>query len=315
MPQRWQASFDGRGEVDLTSVRILSETQIMWPAGSLVSSAAVLAAATLVSAHCKRLNQPDYPEALRKRRAIRGPVYSLPEKVLDVRSLILALSRDLTGRIVEGEITDLMPNGDVRVSGQSLRAKYIVFAAGTGNERALEMLKINERLTQRRPLRQIMVRPLPYALFAHGIADYGLPRITVTSYSIGPCQYVWYLGGAVAEQAANLDAAAALRFAQQELKQIFPQIDWDDKEWASWYGDRAEAFNAKGELPAGPSVCQQGRVLLAWPAKLTLVPALSDSVLEHFLDIAPSAKSPPPPLPSAGIGSYPWELASWHKLS
>jgi hypothetical protein len=102
--------------------------------------------------------------------------------------------------------------------------------------------------------------------------------------------------------------------ANRATPEGIPQVDWEDKEWASWYGDRAEAFNTKGELPAGPSVHQQGRVLLAWPAKLTLVPALSDCVLEHFKDIAPSAKSPPPPLPSAGIGSYPWELAAWQKL-
>src|SRR5438093_256738 len=37
MPDRWEASFEGRGELDLTSVRFLSATQLMWPAGSLVA--------------------------------------------------------------------------------------------------------------------------------------------------------------------------------------------------------------------------------------------------------------------------------------
>src|SRR5438552_14755867 len=46
MPERWQASFEGRGEVDLTSVKFLSERQIMWPAGSRISAAAVMAAAS-----------------------------------------------------------------------------------------------------------------------------------------------------------------------------------------------------------------------------------------------------------------------------
>jgi glycerol-3-phosphate dehydrogenase len=255
MPQRWQASFEGRGEVDLTSVQFLSEMQIMWPAGSLVSAAAVLAAVRVVNADCRKLKKADYPEAL-KQHKLPGPVYSLPEKVLDVRSLVLALARDLEGRILKGEITALTPDGEVTVSGRSLRGRLIVFAAGTGNELALRMLGIGQRLSQRRPLRQIMIRPLPYALFAHGIAASPHPRISVTSHPIGQGQYVWYLGGAVAEKGATMDAAAALRFAQKELSQIFPEIDWTGKDWATWYGDRAEPLDAKGRLPVGPFVHQ-----------------------------------------------------------
>ena len=47
MPARWQANFDGRGEIDLTSVRVLSETQIMWPAGSILSAVTVLAGSSM----------------------------------------------------------------------------------------------------------------------------------------------------------------------------------------------------------------------------------------------------------------------------
>jgi glycine/D-amino acid oxidase-like deaminating enzyme len=39
MPPRWQASIEGRGEVDLSSVEVLSDTQVIWPAGSLVCAA------------------------------------------------------------------------------------------------------------------------------------------------------------------------------------------------------------------------------------------------------------------------------------
>jgi glycerol-3-phosphate dehydrogenase len=314
MPQRWQAGFEGRGEVDLTGVRFLSETQIMWPAGSLVSAAAVLAAATLVNADCRRLKQTDYPEALRKRK-FNGPVYSLPEKVVDVRSVIAALSQSLEGAILKGEITGITADGEVAVSGERLRAQLVIFAAGAGNERALEMLNVAERLTQRRPLRQVMIRPLPYALYAHGIANNGRPRISVTSHANGHGEYVWYLGGAVAETGANMDAAAALRFARQELDQIFPELDWSGREWATWYGDRAEPLDARGELPVGPFVRQYGRILVVWPTKLTFVPALADRVFERLNGMDPGAGSPPPPLPRAEIGPYPWEIAEWQKIA
>jgi glycine/D-amino acid oxidase-like deaminating enzyme len=268
-----------------------------------------------MNAGCTKLERDDYPEALKKHKKIKGPVYALPEKVLDMRSVILALARDLPGRVLKGEVSGITQEGEVTVSGQRLRAKFIIFAAGAGNELALEMLNRGGRLTQRRPLQQVMVRPLPCALFAHGIAASPRPRISVTSHPIGQGQYVWYLGGAVAEKGATMDAAAALRFAQKELSQIFPEIDWTSKEWATWYGDRAEPLDAKGRLPVGPFVHQHGRVLMAWPTKLTFAPALSDLVFERLKDITPAAQSPPPSLPSADIGSYPWEVAAWQKVA
>jgi glycine/D-amino acid oxidase-like deaminating enzyme len=313
MPDRWQACLEGRGEIDLTSVRCLSETQFMWPAGSILSTLAVLAAAKLVNAASEILEKDDYPEALKNKKGFKGPVCMLPEKVLDVRSLVLALSRNLKGRMLSGEVTDLTPDGEVVVSGQALRAQRVIFAAGTGNERALSLLKIAGHLTQRRPLRQVMVRSLPYAFFGHGIAGDAKPRVTITSHPTGEGGYAWYLGGGIAETGADMDEAAALRFARTEMEKIFPEIDWDDKAWATWLGDRAEPLDSRGELPSGPFVHQHGRVLIAWPTKLTFAPALSDRVFERLDGVKPVAKAAPPPLPIADIGCYPWEVAAWTK--
>ena len=169
MPERWQACFEGRGAVDLTAVRFLSEMQIMWPAGSIVSAVAVLVAAKLVNTKSKVLPKHDYPEALRKSKQLKGPVYALPEKVLDMRSLILVLAENLGGRVVKGDITDVTSGGEIAVSGQAMRAQLVIFTAGAGNELALEMLKVGGQLTQRRPLRQSWCGPchtrfLPMAL-------------------------------------------------------------------------------------------------------------------------------------------------------
>jgi glycine/D-amino acid oxidase-like deaminating enzyme len=309
MPERWQACLDGRGELDLTAVEILSATQVMWPAGSMLSSAAVFAAAKLVNAKTTQLEREDVPVALRQ---TGGPVYSLPEKVLDMGSLVHVLARNLAGRVLRGEITAVQPDGSISVSGQNLRAQRVIFTAGAGNELAFKLLQEKGSRTQRRPLRQIMVRPLPEALFGHGIVGSPHPRITVTSHR---CDggYVWYLGGAMAEKGAFMDEAAALRFARAELQAIFPAFNWRLKEWASWHGDRAEPLDAAGELPAGPTVHECGRVLLAWPVKLTFAPALADRVRELLVreQVQPASGSDPPPLPAAEIGAYPWEAATW----
>jgi len=312
MPERWQACLDGRGEIDLKPVDILSATQVMWPAGSMLSSAAVFAAAKLVNAKTTQLEREELPAALKQSA---GPVYSLPEKVLDMRSLVHVLARNLAGRTLRGDIAGVQPDGSIRVSGHDLRAQRVIFTAGGGNDLARKLLQSDESRTQRRPLRQIMVRPLPDALFGHGIVSSPHPRITVTSHR---CEggYVWYLGGGVAEKAASMDEAAALRFAMEELQAIFPGLDWPAKEWATWHGDRVEPLDAAGELPAGPAVHECGSVLLAWPVKLTFAPALADRVQELLVRdrIQPRHGFEPPPLPAAEIGAYPWEAAAWQTV-
>src|SRR5262249_31498041 len=123
MPARWQASLEGRGEIDLAGVEVLSDTQVMWPAASMASRAAVWAAARLVNARTRKLPKDEYPEILQQ-NAPRGPVYSLPEKVLDVRSLVTALAGNLKGRLFRGRLDRLSANGEVVVSGEELRAQF-----------------------------------------------------------------------------------------------------------------------------------------------------------------------------------------------
>jgi hypothetical protein len=314
MPQRWQACFEGRGEIDLRSVEFLSETQVMWPAGSLLSAAAVLAAAKLVNATPTRLKDSDVPEALKHGRKAGGPIYSLPEKVLDMRSLLCALAENLQGRVFTGEVSGVLPDGHITVAGQSFRAKAVIFAAGTGNERAFDLVGVSERRTQRRPLRQVMVRPMSHSLFGHGIVARARPRITVTSHPCGAGEYIWYLGGNVAEKGAHMDESEAVRFAERELRDIFPASDWDGKQWATWYGDRAEPAGANDDAASGPLVHQHGRILLVWPTKLTFAPALADCVFASLAAIDPGATSPPPQLAPATVGSYPWENAAWQSV-
>lgn len=318
MPARWQASFDGYGEVNLTAVKFLSETQIMWPAGSVLSDVAVLGAAKMVNTKTRKLKRAVQPDVLQEKKKFKGAVYELPEKVLEVRSLITALAEPLKGRILKGEVTEILPDGQAAVNGIVMQAQLLIFTAGIGNEAAFDMLRVKEKYTQRRPLRQVMVRPVPYALYGHGIVGKPKPRLTVTSHPNGRDGYVWYIGGNIAEQGAAMSEDETLQFAKKELQDVFPDIDWNDKEWATWAGDRAEPFSAEGDLPAGPFVQQRGKVLMCWPSKLTFAPGLADHVFEWMQDkdIVPTAKDKPPPeLQPVEIAKYPWEKAKWRKIT
>lgn len=315
MPARWQSCFDGYGEIDLTSVKFLSDSQVMWPAGSILSDVAVMGAAKLVNAETRKLKKDDFPLPLANKKKFKGPVYELPEKVLDTRSLMQALAAPLKGRILKGELNEVLPDGQVAISGMAIQAQLVIFTAGIGNEEAFRLLKLAKQHTQRRPLRQVMVRPMDNTLYGHGIVGQPKPRVTVTAHPDEAGGYVWYLGGNIAEKSAALDADAAIALARDEMKDIFPDIDWENKEWATWAGDRAEPYDASGQLPPGPHVHQRGRILIAWPTKLTFAPALSDRVIEWLKDkeIEPQGKDAPPDLPQAGIASYPWETAEWKR--
>ncbi len=333
MPERWEACFSGTGELDLSAVKKLSGRQVMFPAGSffanLVSRLTVFAAAKAVNGKTRKLPRSGFPPPLR-----RGPVYEMQECVLDVKSLITALAGLLDGRIFKGEPTALSADGRVTTGEKAFRAKMIIFAGGAGNETALKLLGVGARRTQRRPLRQIMVRPMPQALFGHGIAAGPKPRVTITSHPAhaggtshpahaggtshpdGAEHYIWYLGGNIAERGAKMTNDDAIAFAQREMCAIFPTIDWRGKEWASHAVDRAEAFSDGAELAAGPRLQKYGNVLLVWPTKLTFAPSMADLVLAQLEkdDISPSSGTAAHDLPPVAMGRYPWEDAQWRKI-
>ncbi|MDE2336788.1 MAG: FAD-dependent oxidoreductase [Alphaproteobacteria bacterium] len=315
MPERWEACFAGTGELDLSAVKTLSGRQVMFPAGSffanLFSRLTVFAAAKAVNGKTRKLERDAFPVVLK-----RDPVYEMQECVLDVKSLVAALAGNLEGRIFKGEATALSSGGRVTIGGKPFSAKTVIFAAGAGNETALKLLGADARRAQRRPLRQIMVRPMRQALYGHGITGEPKPRVTVTSHPDGTGNYIWYLGGNVAERGAKMTEDEALAFVKNEMRDIFPDIDWNDKQWASHAVDRAEAFSDGTQLAAGPQIQRYGSVLVAWPTKLTFAPLLADLVLAHVEENgrAPTPAAPPPDLPAVVIGAYPWEDATWRRL-
>ena len=315
MPERWKQCFDGSGEIDLREVRSLSQTQIMWPAGRILSGVGLLAAAKLVNAKTRKLEVTEYPEVLKNKKNFTGEVYELPERVLDTKSLISVLAQKERSRIVKGEVTSIDREGTLVVSGLSIQAQLIIFTAGQGNEEILKLLDAPEEASQRRPLRQIMFKSMEFPFYGHGVVNNPKPRVTVTSHPLSEGGYVWYLGGGLAEKSVSLSDSEAIIFAKKEMKEMFPEINWAGKEWATWYGVRAEAGNQDGRLGDGPAIQEYGNVIVAWPTKLTFVPAFSDEILMRIdsKNIEPRNNDIPPELPFPETGVFPWEDARWVK--
>lgn len=312
LPLRWNACLSGLGDIDLSRVQVLAERQVMWPAGGLPARLALLGAAQRISTRMGKITVDEYPEVFKQAPGFTGPVYALPEKVLNMTSLVSALSLRYQNRMVQGVVHALDRNGRIRIADLEIDAQVVISAAGVGNEEALRLLGVTEVHTQRRPLRQIMVKTMRYPLYGHGVELSSSPRVTITSYpSSGG--YIWYLGGSLASKAASLSEQDAIAFAKKEMSEVFPYVDWSGKEWATWCVDRAEPYDVRGQLPEGPVVQEFGKVWLAWPTKFTLVPLLSDEIVARLQEGGVQPKFPQDlvTLPQPSMGSTPWERTEW----
>jgi glycine/D-amino acid oxidase-like deaminating enzyme len=317
LPDRWDACLEGRGEVDLREVRILSETQLMWPTGGRLTRLALNAATHLVKAKMRQLDKWEVPDALAG--LTPRAIFELPEKVLDISSLVEVLSAPHRPYIRKGIVDSLTREGCLTVSGLTITSQVIICAAGLGNEEFLVSLDAGERCSQQRPIRQLMVKPMPFPLFGHGIYTSYKPRVTITSHPLPSGGYVWYIGGALGDDVLTLKEDQAIGYAKKEMAALFDNLDWNGKDWATWFGVRAEAYSHSGLLPDGPVIQEYDSALVVWPTKLTLTPILGDRVLKRLAEKRVWPKYPKPPsLPSKltipALAPFPWEKASWTSL-
>jgi hypothetical protein len=316
LPDIWESCLGGDGEIDLSGVRILSETQVMWPTGGRLTHLALNAASHMTKAKTRKLNFQEIPKALAGLKGL--PVYELPEKVLDVASLVDELSAPHRVQIRKGSVNELSRDGSLSVSGLQIKAQVVICAAGLGNEEFLVMLDVAKETAQRRPLRQLMVKTMPYPLYGHGITTSYKPRVTVTSHPLSSGGYVWYLGGAIADETLSLTEDDAIEYAMKEMKDIFEHLDWTGKQWATWYGLRAEAFSQNGRLPDGPVIQEYGNALVIWPTKLTLAPLLAEKVIALLNEkgVRPKFSETQPKFDNLSFpntASFPWDQAAWSK--
>ena len=117
------------------------------------------------------------------------------------------------------------------------------------------------------------------AIYAHCVGKSSRPLATITAHPGSAGDYVWNVGGLVAEDGVAESEAQLVRRARRELPRLFPAADFGAARWATFRIDRAEGAFAGGRRPSGPLVDSKGRFIVAWPTKLALAPALSDRVV------------------------------------
>ncbi|MDG9925600.1 MULTISPECIES: FAD-dependent oxidoreductase [unclassified Pseudomonas] len=314
MPQRWREAVAGHGELDLSGVRLLSEAHYLWSPGSLAGNLTSFFASKAVRGRVDQVKGDQLPPALQHPK-FKGKVYRLAELVLDVPSLIARLAK-LAGDslLAAREIAPLREGQELiglQIDGREIRAQRIVLSAGSGNAELLASLGLEQPRQQLRPLHMVLVKgPSLKPLYAHCLGGGPKPRITVTSHPAADGQWVWYLGGDIAEaDGVARDEAAQIRAAQKELGDLLPWVDLSSARWATLRVDRAEPAQSGLVRPDNAFLADQGRLLVGWPTKLALSPDFSDRVIAALQrdGIQPGGNAPLPELPRPPLAKPVWE--------
>jgi glycerol-3-phosphate dehydrogenase len=317
MPARWRACLEGKGELDLSAVKLMSDHQYMWSTTSLTSRLAGFFASKLMRSRTRVLEGEARPELFRSPQ-FKGQVYRLDEPVLDTASLIAALAAPHRDFIFHADGLKLDPEHPTRIElsdGRVIEAQRLVLSAGAGNEGLLKQLGRARPAMQRRPLQMVMLRgkALPAGVYAHCLGANALPRITITSHLDAAGHTVWYVGGQPAEEGVGRSRDQQIATVREELVALFPWIDFSACEWGTLKIDRAEPKMADGSRPDDVFVDECDGVITSWPTKLALAPRLADKVEKLLCELQPAGAGEMVAWPHPECAVLPWqEKEKWN---
>ncbi|AVB12927.1 MULTISPECIES: NAD(P)/FAD-dependent oxidoreductase [Pseudomonas syringae group] len=316
MPRRWREALDGKGELDLSGVRLLSEAHYLWSPGTIAGNLTSFFASKAVRGRVDQVKGEQLPPALQNPK-FKGKVYRLAELVVDVPSLIERLAELAGDSLLAGQNVEPLYEGDelvgLRVDGRDIHAQRIVLSAGGGNADLLNALGVSQPQMQRRPLHMVLVKgPTLKPLFAHCLGGGPKPRITVTTHPAADGQCVWYLGGDLAEaEGVAREPDAQIAVARKELEALLPWVDLSQAQWATLRVDRAEPAQSGLVRPDNAFLDSQRRLMVGWPTKLALAPDFADRVLSQ---LSRDGIRPTPQSPLVDVPRPPMAIPVWDEL-
>jgi len=316
MPERWRKALNGDGELDLRGVRLLSDAHYLWSPGSIAGNLTSFFASKAMRGRVDQVKGQQLPEAL-QHKDFKGRVYRLAELVLDVPSLVQRLAELAGDSLLHAQKTTPRYQNQqlvgVQADGYSINAQRVVFCAGSGTEELLQAFALSRPAQQLRPLHMVMAKgPALLPLYAHCLGGGSKPRVTITTHPAADGQWVWYLGGNLAEaDGVARSAEQQIEAAQAEVAQLLPWVAQEATQWATLRVDRAEPVQSGLTRPDNAFLSEQGALLVGWPTKLALAPDFSDRVLKLLErdNIQPSAAQSYPDLPRPALAQPVWETA------
>ena len=90
------------------------------------------------------------------------------------------------------------------------------------------------------------------------------------------------LGGQLAEEGIRRRTPQQVREARRELTRLLPELELSGAEFTTLRARRAETLQADGRRSDKLSVFQKGKVIVAWPASLTMAPLMAEAVVKRL---------------------------------
>jgi len=293
MPQRWRASLNGTGDIDLRGTRILSNQHYMWSRDRLMSKLTTFFASKAVRSKITSEVLEERPKAF-QHPDFQGNFYALNEIVVDLPSLVTRMADSTRNGIYRYDCS--LP-GSLALEGNQLqsvlvqnktrkvrvKAQRYIMTAGEGNESVLHNAHLNLPAMQRRPLHMVLVKHQYQApVYAHCVGSGSKPVATITTHYMQDGQPVWYIGGDIAETGVERDKNAQIDCTRKLLREILPWIDLGETQWSSCMIHRAEPLQQSIIRPDTAFLHQQGNIITCWPTKLALAPNLADRVVRQL---------------------------------
>ena len=279
MPSRWRQSLEGKAFPDLSKARVLSDSCYLWVSKDLnglkkLSSFISKVGVKLINAKPKRTD--DAPDFLKQSSQA---IYKLEEPIVDARSVLEELAKPYLSRIIYSENFEIeLENEEVKsvqLDGIKIKPKCSVMVAGVGNEDLAKKIGLEEKLMQKRPLRQITVHDVP-ELYGHCI-DSCTTDVSITTHYDAARRRVWSVGGKIAEDGHLIDPKKLIEITQEKLSKVLRAVDFSNSGFSFFDAVRAEGTN-QGERPGGVIIYAKGNVIMGWPTKLALAPILADEI-------------------------------------
>lgn len=289
MPAIWQSCLAGKGDVDLTDVRVLSENQLLWSTDSLSSKLSGFFARKLMRSRIQAVPSDDFPRPFDD-DAFNGDLYRLYEPVLDTVSLLGNLAKQANDYCWRLSLQDLrVENSETLgfsiLSNQQqvkIRAHQLILTAGEGNAELLAAFGRQQPQMQTRPLHMVLMKGVLPEVFAHCLGPSSNPKVTITSYPLNDRESLWYLGGQLAETGVQRTEQEQISASKKFMQSLLPWLDFNNISWSAFRINRAEPAMPGGKRPDDCYVHDDNKLLTAWPTKLVFAPRLADKVISHL---------------------------------
>ena len=304
MPMRWRNALQGEGTVDLSSVELERDHQLLWSNESVAAQLVGFFASKAMRSRMQRIDPQTEPAFA---RGFNGHLYRLAEPVLKLETLIQGFIPPLTGRLFQARVERVLMQQNRIIGVETEHGELlgeVILTAGEGTQTILDNSGITQPKMQTRPLAMAVCElssPIP-PVFGHQLGVGSKPKLTLSTHQVNGVQCL-YLGGQLAEDGIRRTDSEQIVASRQAIAEALPWLEPQISSIRVFRVNRAEPATDQGSRPDRAYIHPLNGGFVCWPTKLALAPQLADLLIPK-LDTSGQANYPN--WPEAIQGTYPW---------